>query len=115
MSLVLNVYCKKLKNNFFITISDNLGKSLWGRSLGCFKFKNIQKRSVEAFNFNLQAAVDFIILNNNKENIFLHLEGIQFKLLRKIYKFFFNKLRKYNIQILGFKIVNLISHGGCKK
>ena len=79
MSLVLNVYCKKLKNNFFITISDNLGKSLWGRSLGCFKFKNIQKRSVEAFNFNLQAAVDFIIRNycifsGRSRSVYTHLK-----------------------------------------
>lgn len=111
--LFLCVYFKKVKNNFFITVFNNFGKIIWTRSLGCFKFKNIEKRANEAFNFSLNSLIDFI-LNNNIKNIFLKLAGIRFNILKKIYMMFLHKFRKYKLYILGFSFVHLISHNGCK-
>jgi len=104
-----------LKNNFFIIISNSFGKVLWNTSLGCLKFRNIEKKSIEAFNFSLNSAVEFILINNNLSNLFLKLEGIKFNFLKKIYKFFSNKLKKYTINFLGFKNINMIAYNGCKK
>ena len=50
MELLIIIHIKIYKNNFFLVISDSIGKVLLSISAGYFGFKHIKKRSVEALN-----------------------------------------------------------------
>jgi len=73
------------KSNFFITISESSGKVLFSKNSGSVGFKNIQKRSSEAFNVLLKAGIKFI-LSIEKHCIFLKFEGVKEDILQNLYK-----------------------------
>ena len=70
-------------------------------------FKNIQKRSIEAFNKVLMFGVDFLYHFQEKSSIFLYFENIKKRELSKMYKIFVQKLRE---KFIGFRLINVLSY-----
>ena len=108
----LVVHIKVLKSNFFLTISTHLGKTLLNINSGYLGFKNIQKRSIEAFNKVLMFGVEFLSPFQENYSIFLYFENVKKRQLYKIYQLCIKKLK---INFLGFRLINTIPHNGCKK
>lgn len=112
--MFLLVHIKVYKNNFFIIISNVYGKVLFSKSSGILGFKNIHKRSSEAFSTICISAFTFII-RSQVSFLFLKYEGIHLRVLRSITNQFMSFFKKYRVTILGFKVVNKIPHNGCRK
>ena len=112
MDFFLVVHIKVYKSNFFLTISNGLGKVLLNINSGYLGFKNIQKRTTEAFNKVLLFSMEFLSRFQDKYYIFLKFESIKKRELYKIYNFLKKKLK---ISVIGFKIINRIPHNGCKQ
>lgn len=114
MNNILILHIKIFRNNFFLIISNMLGKVLFIRNSGMLGFKNMNKREIETFKIILLSSLKFI-LTLKKKKIFLKLEGQKKFFLREIYKQLLNLLNKFNIKILGLSIINKISFNGCRK
>ena len=56
--------------------------------------------------------VEFLSPFQEKYSIFLYFENVKKWQLYKIYLFFIKKLK---INFLGFRLINIIPHNGCKK
>jgi hypothetical protein len=109
---IINVHIKICKSNFFLIISTGFGKSLLSTNSGYLGFKNIQKRSVEAFNKVLMFGIKFLYSFKRNYYAFFYFENVKKSKLAKIYKAFIKKLK---IKFLGFSMINKIPHNGCKK
>jgi len=107
MKSLLLVHIKVLKSNFFLIISIGLGQVLLNISSGSLGFKNIQKRSLVAFNKLLAFGVEFISCYKNTNLITFKFENLKKVILYNIYKLFLKKLKK---GFIGFEIVNKIPH-----
>lgn len=111
---LLIVHIKLYRSNYFLIISDNWGKILFTKNSGSLGFKNMQKRSIEAFNHLLLITVKSILVYNNCL-VFLKLDGINKNSLKAIYVQILKFLKKYKINIIGFKMVYNIPYNGCRK
>lgn len=107
MKSLLLVHIKVLKSNFFLIISRGLGQVLLNISSGCLGFKNIQKRSLVAFNKILGFGIEFISCYKNTNWITFKFENLKKAVLYNIYKLFLKKLKK---GFIGFEIANKIPH-----
>jgi hypothetical protein len=112
MDYLLVMRIKVCKSNFFLTVFNGLGKVLLNINSGFLGFKNIQKRTAEAFNKILSFGVKFLSRFNEKYSIFLKFENIKKWELHKIHKVLIQKLK---LTFVGFKVVIKIPHNGCKK
>jgi len=110
----LIIHIKLYRGNYFIVISDRFGKVFFTKSSGNLGFKHIQKRSTEAFDALIAEAIKFLLGVENP-SVYLKLEGVQKKVLKEIHLQFLNIIKKYKINVLGFKVINKIPHNGCKK
>ena len=111
--IVVNI--KSLRSNFFLTVSNNLGKVIFLKSSGIANFKNIEKRTNDAFIALLDNIIQYLIHLKTKNFIFLKLEGLSKKNLKQIYDYFIKILNIQNIKFAGFKILNKVAHNGCRK
>ena len=114
MQNIVIVHIKLYRSNCFLIISDNSGKILFTKSSGCLGFQNMQKRSIEAFNSLLSTTIKLLLSYHNCL-VFLKLDGINKKNLDEIYVQVLKILKKYKINIIGFKIIHKIPHNGCRK
>jgi hypothetical protein len=112
MKEFLTVHIKLLKSNFFLIISTNSGQVLLNTSSGSLGFKNIQKRSLAAFDKILSFGIEFTSCYPNNNYIFFKFENVKKVKLYKLYKAFFKKLKK---RFIGFEISNKIPHNNSKK
>lgn len=115
MNILLILHIKVFRNNYYLILSDSVGKVLFTKNSGMMGFKNTTKRSIEAFNSILFEVFKKIFYLKAKKKIFLKIEGSKKYILREIYKQFLKMLNKYNIQTLGLVIVNKIAFNGCRK
>jgi len=114
MKNLIIVHIKLYRSNYFLIVSDDSGKVLFTKNSGSLGFQNMQKRSTEAFNSLLASAVKYILSHNNSL-VFLKLDGVNKNVLEDIYVQVLKFLKKYKINVVGFKIVHSIPHNGCRK
>jgi hypothetical protein len=48
-------------------------------------------------------------------SIFIKFEGIKASFLWNIYKIFIKKIKQQKINVLAYKVINKITHNGCRK
>ena len=113
MEAVVIVHIIVYRSNFFVVISSGTGAVLFVKNSGNLGFKNMQKRSLEAFIAVLLSAFKYIV-SHRCNCVFFKLEGIQEGLLHDIYQQFVVLVKQHNIDILGFRIVNTVVHNGCR-
>jgi ribosomal protein S11 len=114
--MILTVHIKCLRSNFFIIISNIVGNVLFSKSSGDLGFKNTQKRTKDAFTELLIVASQFIVRLGNNIKVFLKVEGVLKNLFFKQINFQLLKtLQTHNISVLSLRLINKISHNGCRK
>lgn len=111
MKSLLLVHIKVLKSNFFLIVSLGFGQVLLNISSGSLGFKNIQKRSIAAFNKLLVFGVEFVSCYKNTNLITFKFENLKKVVLYNIYKLFLKKLKK---NFIGFEIANKIPHNNVR-
>jgi len=119
MNKIIFIHIKVLRGNFFLIISDYSGKLIFNKSCGMLGFKNINKRSKDAFQMLLSSAVDFLrhqaLDNIANYNIFIKIEGAKKHFMKQINNQFFKVLKTSNLKIFGIKLINKVAHNGCRK
>ena len=115
MNNLLILHIKVLRNNYYLIMSNTLGKILYTKSCGIYNFQNINKRNIESFKTIILNLFKSVSQKDNKKKIFLKIDGSKNFFLREIYKQIFVFIYKYKIKILGLLIVNKISFNGCRK
>jgi ribosomal protein S11 len=115
MNNLLIVHIKILRNNYYVILSNTLGKILYTKSCGIYNFKNIQKRNIESFKIIILDIFKYISQENFNNKIFFKIDGSKKNILREIYKQIFFFINKYKIKILGLIITNKIAFNGCRK
>jgi ribosomal protein S11 len=113
----LTIYLNIGRSNFFVTILDFSGTPIYKSSAGSLGFKNIHKRSPEAFSQTLFECTRYLISAKNTvdSNITIILMGVQRYQLREIRKKILLPLKrnKYSITTVGCYLQ--IAHNGCRK
>jgi len=109
------VHIKILRGNFFLLISNQLGELIFDKSCGKLGFKDIQKRTKESFQNLLLLGIQYLLNLDNIYELFIKIEGAKKKNLELIYSQFITILKSYNINIFAVKLINKISHNGCRK
>ena len=115
MNNIIFVYFKNLRGNCFLFISDYSGKLLFSTSCGNIGFKGIKKRTNDAILSLIYVGVQFLLNLKKTKKIFLKIEGGKKEFLSQINIHFVSVLKSYNINFFVFKLINKISHNGCKK
>jgi len=115
MQKVIFINIKVLRGNFFLSISDCLSKLLFNKSCGNVGFSNIKKRSKEAFQILLLSGIQFMLNLDQRSKLFIKIEGASKEILHQIYSQFVNVLHSSNFSICVIKLVNKVSHNGCRK
>jgi len=115
MIQVIFIHIKVLRGNFFLLISNNLGKLILNKSCGSLGFKNIEKRTKDAFQNLLFLGIQFILNLDKKHKLFIKIEGAKKEFLQQIFIDFINVLQSYNIQVFAIKLINKVVHNGCRK
>nr|QFP99036.1 ribosomal protein S11 [Rhizaria sp.] len=115
MNKIIFVHIKILRGNFFLFISNHLGKLIFNKSCGGLGFKNIQKRTEDALHTLLLASLQQLSNLDTTNQLFLKIEGAKKEFLRQINIQFISVLKQYNMNIFTIKLINKISHSGCRK
>lgn len=102
---------KKCFNNFFIIISNEVGKVIFSKSVGSIKLG--KKRSDNVI-INLCNMATSLSIYSNKI-ILIRLEGFPRNLSKKIRKLFYSKLLDQNTSVCFLGVIQKISHNGCRK
>ena len=113
--MIIFVHIKILRGNFFLFISNNSGKLILNKSCGNLGIKNIQKRKKESFQNLLLLGVQYLLNLNKLFKLFIKIEGAKKTVLQEIYSIFITNLKIKNIHIFSIKLINKISHNGCRK
>jgi hypothetical protein len=111
---MLIIHLKIFRNNYFLIISNTIGKILFTINSGQVGFKNISKCSIESLKIILQQGFKFFI-GLKKKRMFFKLEVSIKYILYEIYKQFLIFFQKYKTKIPILKIINKISHSGLRK
>lgn len=115
MKKIIFINIKVLRGNFFLSISNFLSKLLFTKSCGNFGFTNVKKRSKDAFQILLLSGIQFMLNLDQGSKLFIKIEGANKEFLQQIHSQFVNVLRSSNFNICVIKLVNKISHNGCRK
>jgi ribosomal protein S11 len=114
MALIIHIKC--LRSNFFIIISNTAGNILFSKSSGNLGFTHTKKRTKDAFTDLLALACQYILQVGSKIKVFLKIEGAIKNLFFKQINFQLLKtLQTHNISVLSLRLINKISHNGCRK
>lgn len=112
--IILHMKC--LRTNFFMIVSDNVGKVLFSKSSGTLSLKNTQKRTKDAFSELLMSVIQFVLTLGTKIKIFVKLEGTNKNLFfKQVGIEFLNTLKRHKIYLCGLHLRNKITYNGCRK
>lgn len=114
MNNLLIIHVKILRNNYYVILSNTLGKILCTKSCGNYDFKNSQKKNIESFKIIILDIFKYISQQDFSKKIFFKIDGSKKKILREIYKQIFFYINKYKIKFFGLTITNKIAFNGCK-
>ena len=112
---MLVLHLKIYRNNYFVIVSNTIGKTLFTKSSGQVGFNNIKKCSLDALKQILEQTFFFIIGLITKHKIYFKIEIVTKFLLYEIYKQIILNISKHKFEIPVLKIINKISHSGCKQ
>ena len=115
MKKIIFVHIKIVRGNFFLLVSNNLSELLFNKTCGSLGLKNIEKRTKDAFQKLLSLGVQYILNLETKNDFFIKIEGATKEFLQQIYIQFINTLISYKRTIFAIKLLNKISHNGCRK
>jgi ribosomal protein S11 len=115
MSKVIFIHIKVLRGNFFVLISNQYKKLIFNKSCGNLGFKNIQKRTKDAFQNLLSLSVQYLLNLSTKNKLLVKIETAKREILNQIYNKFLNILKAYKFNIFAVTLINKISHNGCRK
>ena len=115
MKNVLCIHIKILRGNYFLLISNQLGKLIFSKNCGDLGFTNIKKRTKDAFQSLLLLGTQYLLNLDNNYKLFIKIEGAKKIFLQLIYQKFINLLKSYHFYIFTIKLINKISHNGCRK
>jgi ribosomal protein S11 len=115
MDSIIKIHIKILRGNFYLYISDSVGKLMFNKSCGSLGFKNIQKRNKDAFQALLSHGLQYLLHLSLKNSLFIKIEGAKKDSLKQINTQFIDIIKSYDIKIFGIKLVNKIAHNGCRK
>jgi len=117
MVKIFFVHIKVFRGNFFLMVSNTLGKLILKKSCGVLGFKNIEKRSKDSFKDLLLNGIEFILSLNLDKNhrFFLTIEGAKKEFLKQICVDFLNVLKLCDIKFSAIKLLNKGVHNGCRK
>ena len=114
-NILLILHLKIFRNNYYLILSNSLGKILFIKNSGNLGFKNTNKKNIESLKLLFSNVFQYIFKLKENKKIFLKIEGSKKKILRDIYKQFLKIINKYKIKILGLLIINKITFNGCRK
>lgn len=115
MKKTIFVHIKVLRGNYFLFISDHLQRLVFSKSCGSYGFKNIEKRTIEAFDTLLYSAIHYLNNFDSSNQILLKLEGINKELLFRINSKFIKHFQNYVLRCSILKVINKVAHNGCRK
>lgn len=115
MNKVTYIHIKFLRGNFFLLISNDSRELVFNKSCGNLGFKNIQKRSKEAFRMLLSAAIQYLLNSDLQSKLLIKIEGCKKEFLTEVNNQFIAVLKSCNVNIFAVKLINKISHNGCRK
>ena len=115
MNKVLFVHIKILRGNFFLLISNQYRKLIFNKSCGGFIFKDIQKRTKDAFQNLLSLGVQYLLNLSLKKKLFIKIDAAKREILTKIRNDFITVLKDYKFSIFAITLVNKVLHNGCRK
>jgi ribosomal protein S11 len=115
MGKVVFVHIKVLRGNFFLLISNQYKKLIFNKSCGNLGFKNIQKRTKDAFQNLLSLSLQYLLNLSAKNKLFVKIESAKKEVLNQIYNQFLNVLKSYRFDIFAIILIDKISHNGCRK
>ncbi len=110
------VCVKLVKNNFFLNISNNNGRTLYIKNAGTLGFVNINKRNPEILQKLIFSSIDFLANATTKQGfLYIKLEGFTSWNLRLLYTQYKKLVNQINFKILALKVIHKIPHSGCRK
>jgi ribosomal protein S11 len=115
MSKILFIHIKVLRGNFFILISNQLKKLIFNKSCGNLGFKNIQKRTKDAFQNLLSLTLQYLLNLSTKNKLFLKIDAAKKGVLKQLHNNFISILKSYKFNVFAITLVNKIVHNGCRK
>ena len=115
MKNILFIHIKILRGNYFLLISNQLGKLIFNKTCGNLGFTNIKKRTKDAFQDLLQNGIQYLLKLDNNYKLFIKIEGSKKKILQLIFQKFISLLKSHNFYIFSVKLINKVSHNGCRK
>jgi ribosomal protein S11 len=115
MSKILVVHIKVLRGNFFLLISNHYKKLIFNKSCGNLGFKNIQKRTKDAFQNLLSLSLRYLLNLSVKNKLFVKIESAKKDFLNQIYNQFISILQSYRFDVFAITLIDKISHNGCRK
>lgn len=115
MNNVLFVHIKVLRGNFFVFISNKYKKLIFNKSCGNLGFKDIQKRTKDAFQNLLSLSLQYLINLSTKNKLLVKIEAAKKDTLNQIYNKFLNILKSYKFNTFAITLINKIAHNGCRK
>jgi ribosomal protein S11 len=115
MSKLVFVHIKVLRGNFFFLISNQSKKLVFNKSCGNLGFKNIQKRTKDAFQNLLSLSLQYLMNLSVKNKLLIKVDGAKREALNQINNQFINVLKAYKFNVFAVTLINKIAHNGCKK
>jgi ribosomal protein S11 len=111
---MLIVHIITYRSNYFVTISNVVGKVLFTQSVGNLGIKDIKKRSIDSlFLIILHVIKQVLIFKQDK--LFFKLDGFRKGFVLHVFKKIVLYLKEYSLIIIGCKFINKIPHNGCRK
>jgi ribosomal protein S11 len=115
MNKIIFIQIKVLRGNFFILISNQYKKLIFNKSCGSLGFKNIQKRSKDAFQNLLAASLQYLLNLNTTNKLLVKIDSSKREILNQIHNQFISVLKLYNFNVFAISLINRVSHNGCRK
>ena len=115
MSKILFVHIKVLRGNFFVLISNQYKKLLFNKSCGNLGFKNIQKRTKDAFQNLLALSLQYLLKLSTTNKLFIKIDSAKREVLNQMHHQFISILKTYKFNVFAITLINKVSHNGCRK
>jgi ribosomal protein S11 len=115
MNKTIFIHIKVLRGNFFLLISNQHKKLIFNKSCGNLGFKNIQKRSKDAFQNLLAVSLQYLLNLNTTNKLLIKIDSSKKEILNQMYNQFINVLKFYKFDIFAITLINRVSHNGCRK
>jgi ribosomal protein S11 len=112
---IIIIRIKILRGNFFVLISNQSKKLIFNKSCGNVGFKNIQKRTKDAFQKLLSLSIRYLLRLSIKNKLLIMIDLAKREVLNQIYNQFINVLKSYKFNVFSVMLINKISHNGCRK